>query len=225
MTPHPRSFDDRAALTIVDRGKLLLAPMLPGCVARRYDFPLYGDYSPVQLCFADSGPIVPTLDLNPSKYNTHAVPQIYYRSLLDDPRNLGALFWVEDKIRGFPRLDSGPQGIAAAVREAISKIDFAAIIAAGSIERILAESPRLSVPWPNFHLALCAIHLGRDQEAHGLLEDSIRYAKEDGRAAYAKVIAEAEAYLMKLESDADALRQELVAIMESNWSHFKIVEA
>lgn len=28
---------------------------------------------------------------------------------------------------------------------------------------------------------------------------------------------------MKLEFSADALRQELIATMESNWSHFKIV--
>ena len=99
------------------------------------------------------------------------------------------------------------------------------MIAAGSIKRILAEYPRYAAPPPNFRLALCAVYLGRDDEARNLLQDTLRYAKEDGRPGYADLIADAESYLAKLGSDADTLRQELTATMESNWSHLKFVSA
>jgi len=222
MSSIPASFDQQTCIEILNRTKLLLTPMLPGCTARRYDFPLFENYSPIELCFADRGPIVPKLVLTPVGYCSSLAAAVDYASMLRDARNLGIAF-SGGKVAVSARFDSGSEAMVSALHAAIAEVDFAEMIAAGSIERILAEHPRYPAPWPNLHLALCAVYQGRDQEARGLLQDSLRYAREDGRPGYANVIAEAEAYLTKLEADADALRQELISTMDSNWSHFKTV--
>jgi hypothetical protein len=218
----PLTSEQRAVFEILDRAKLLLAHMLPGCTARRYDFFINGDYSPIELCFGEKIPVVPKLALYPSKYYDMARSEIYYILMLRDPRTIGNVSGYAN-LRTSAPLDSGPEAIASTIRDAISKVDLAAIISAGSVERILAESGRLPVPSPNLYLALCATYLKRYQEAHMLLQDNLRFAREDGRPGVAGVMAEAEDYLMKLEFAPDAFRQEVVAVMDANWAHFKIV--
>ncbi|HLG86259.1 MAG TPA: hypothetical protein VKZ79_03580 [Alphaproteobacteria bacterium] len=220
----PKSFDDRTANEIVDRATLLLATLLGKCTPRRSEYLLFGVTPPIQICFAGSGPIVPVLSLSSSKYNTHAVAHMYYLSMLEDQRQFPA-FWVDKNISVFSRLDSGPDAIARDVHQAIKKIDFAGVIAAGSIERILTEQPRHPIPWLIFHLAVCSAYLARDEEAQSLLQKSIDLAKNENPAAYANLISEAQVDLSKLTSDPEGFRSDLIATMASNWSHFKIVSS
>ncbi len=213
-----------AAHAIGDQAKIILAKMLPGSTARQYDFPNppYGRWW-VDLCFADRGPIAPNLTLahRPPWFRSVGV-YLYYDSMLQDPHNPSVAF-VGPKIDvGIP-LDGGPQAVAAAVYESVAKVDLAKMVAAGTVERILAEYPRHPVPWPNFHLAQCAVYLGKYDEARELLQNALKYADQKGRESYGSLAPKAEACLSKLNVDADALRRDLTAMVEHNWSHYKVV--
>jgi hypothetical protein len=225
LSPLPTVFGPRAACDIVDRAKVTLASLLPGCTARRYDMPThYEDYRPVDLCFGGQGPIVPKLGFKCSKYYDWISPVFYYVLMLRSPQALGTTFGGLSSFPGNIRLHAGPQAIASTVSETLAKFDFAGLIAGGTVERILADEPRVPVPGPNFNLALCAVYLGKNEEANQLLNDDIESAKKDGRAAFADLIVEAETCITKLGADPMMLRQELIATMNDNWSHFKIVD-
>ncbi len=220
----PRSFEPRVAREILDNTQLILASMIPGCTPRRYDFPTEPlDYSPIELCFADGEPIVPILCLGSNPPNcSRVVLNLHYKSLLRDPRDLGT-FFSGYKFRVFGRLESGPDVIAAELHSAIAKTDLAGMIAAGAIDRLLAERPRIPVPWPNFQLAQCAIYLAQYDEARELLQDAQQYAQAYRWSNYAGLVGVIQTYLAGLASNPSALRQALVEIMTYNWSHFKEV--
>jgi hypothetical protein len=80
-------------------------------------------------------------------------------------------------------------------------------------------------PWPCLNLAQCALYLGRDDQARSLLQDAIKYARQDGRPSYDRVIAKAERHLTALDTNPDSLRQELLAMIDYNWSHLKVIGA
>jgi hypothetical protein len=216
----PEPFDEKTGLEIGSRAKLLLAAMIPGCTARRYDFPPRPDFAwGVELCFADHGPIMPNLSMYYDKYYAVVSVNVNYVSMLRDSSDYVVPFPGMKTIPGYARLDSGPAAIATTLRQAIDKVDFAAMIAAGTIERILTDYPA-SDPWPCLHLAQCALYLGRDDEARSLLQNGIKYAKQDGRPMYEGMIAEAERYL---DTDPESLRRELLAMIDYNWSHLKVI--
>jgi hypothetical protein len=74
-------------------------------------------------------------------------------------------------------------------------------------------------------LALCGVYLRKFEEADQLLELCLTQAKTDGWPNSPKKIAEVETYQQKLRADPEGLRQELIGVMNSNWSHFKVVNA
>jgi hypothetical protein len=213
-----------AAGAIGDQAKIILAGMLPSCAARRYDLPDPPGWRwGVDLCFADRGPIVPTLQMshNPP-YFTLIGLSVYYMLMLQDPFHL-ALGFPGPVINCVIPLDGGPRKVADGMCQAVAKIDLATMVAAGAIERIYAESPRYPVPWPNFLLAKCAIYLRKYDEARELLQNALHYADKKGRQYYGSLGLEAETCLSKLNADADLLRREIMATLDYNWAHFKIV--
>jgi hypothetical protein len=221
----PPSSDIEAAFLTGDQAKLILAGMLPGCTARRYDFPPRPDFHwGVELCFADQGPIMPKLSFSYTKtYNIVSI-SLNYISMLRDSSDYVVPFPGMTCIPVSARVDSGPAAIATTFRQAIDKVDFDAMIAAGTIERILTDYPAFD-PWPCLNLAQCALYLGRDDQARSLLQDAIKYARQDGRPSYDRVIAKAERHLTALDTNPDSLRQELLAMIDYNWSHLKVIGA
>jgi hypothetical protein len=221
---HIKSYDQTTALEILDQAKIILAKMLPGCAPRRFDLPdaPYG-YWPVEPCFSSHGPIVPTLILTTSPPYYH-LGQLYlvYRSMMRDPHDLGVSF-TGPLIQGAFPLYIGPRAIADQLFDAIAKVDLAALVAAGAIERILVEQAPSPVPWPNLDLAVCAVYLGKYEEARELLQKALATADEKGRQYYGTLGPQAELYLSKLSADPDRLRQELIATVQFNWSHFPVV--
>jgi hypothetical protein len=223
LPPIPDSFSLRETSEILDRVKLLLAPTLPGCTLRRFDYPIFDGWSHLELCFADCGPIVPKFVLSPDSYYCITMLYFGYSLFLRDRMNVGFEFPGPDAYCG-ERHDAGPEAIAAVVRKRLATFDLAAAIAGGTAERIWAKRPMNDFPNELLELSLCGIYLGEYREAQALLQNCLRYAAEDGRALYVKAAAKAEAYLAKLTADPDALRQELIATMDNNWSHFKTVK-
>jgi hypothetical protein len=218
------SYHPTAALEICDQAKIILADMLPGCAARRFDLPnAPNDYWWVEPCFVDRGPIVPRLSLasNPHYYTTVRL-YVTYGLMLRDPRELVQGFYGPRIIMGVP-LEIGPAAIADNLYDALVKADYTAMLAAGTIERILAKESKSPAPWTGLELSLCAIYLGQYGEAQKLLLNSLEYADQKGRQYYGKLGPYAETYLSRLRSDPDRLRQDLLETMEYNWSHFKIV--
>ena len=51
----------------------------------------------------------------------------------------------------------------------------------------------------------------------------LHYADKKGRQYYGSLGLEAETCLSKLNADADLLRREIMATLDYNWAHFKIV--
>jgi hypothetical protein len=142
--------------------------------------------------------------------------------MLQNAHELGSAF-VGHKIPVSCRLDSGPEAIATRMHAALAKVDLAGMVAAGTAERILDAWPHPPVPWPNFRAALCAIYLGRYDEATELLRDAVRYAQADGRPNYGDVIERAQTHLAEIDADPHALRSKLNEVMKYNWTHFKTV--
>lgn len=220
----PRSFDLDAAVDIDDQVSLILAKTIPECTARRYDFPAGIDiYWDIQLCLADHGPILPVLYIRNDKDYSLIWLGMGYISMLREANNYGPHFLIQE-IPGCARLDAGPAVIASTLLAEIDKVDLSGMIAASAIEQILTKY-RTRDPWQCFYLAQCAVYLTRYDEAHALLQDSIRYAEEDGRPGYQDVITKAETCLDRLNADPEALRAELNAMVDYNWSHLKVVGA
>jgi hypothetical protein len=230
MTDHkalrsiPKSFTLREASDILDKTKLLLAPSLPGCTPRRFDYPIFNGWSHIELCFASSGPIVPKLLLSPDSYLCIATLFFGYSSFLRDKMNVGYEFSGPNIYTG-ERLDAGPEAIAAIVKKRLAAFDLSGAVAAGTPERILADQPRTDISEDLLELSLCAIYLRKYQEAQTLLQDCVQSAEQDGRPRYLRAGNTGKIYLAKLSADADALRETLIATMNEHWSHFKVVEA
>jgi hypothetical protein len=166
---------------------------------------------------------VPNLSLSfHPPYFTWAGVSLHYGSMLTDPYDFGVPF-PGHSIKGVIPLDGGPETVAAAIYGAIAKVDLAKMVAAGTIERIFAEYPRHPVPWTSFYLAQCAVYLQKYEDARDLLENALKYADQKGRQYYGTLASEAEVCLSKLDSNPRFLRQELVEMMDYNWSHFKVV--
>jgi hypothetical protein len=214
----PKNPELDKANQIADQVNILAAPMLPGCMARRYDFAIYNNYSPVDICFSDRGPVVPKLGLGYGKYYSLALPDIYYKSMLRDARKLGGIFPATG-FGGADRLDSGPEKIAAMLAEVAAEYEFPAMLAEGTPERLIAKHSNQGDPWSSFFTAEYSAYLGRTQDAREMLQTSIKVAREHGRAS---LIAEAEEHLVKL--DSGTLRDELIATMEYNWLHYKVLD-
>ncbi len=92
LSPIPASFTLREASDILDKAKLLLAPALPGCTLRRFDYPIFDGWSHIELCFASSGPIVPKIMLSPDRYMCLGVAFFGYSSFLREKMNVGYEF-------------------------------------------------------------------------------------------------------------------------------------
>jgi hypothetical protein len=220
----PENYDELSAFKLLDQMSLILTKMLPGSTPRRYDLAAPPDHDwPIEVCFANHGPIVPRLRFTCNKYYTRTGLYICYQMMFRNALDLNTAM-SGPKIQGSARFDSGPQAMAETLHQAIIKDDLPAMIAEGRIDRIVAERPRLAVPWPNIYLAQCAVYIGEYDEARELLNNALEYAFQDGRPGYADAIAEAKDSLAKLNSDADGLRAQLMGVTEYNWSHFKVVD-
>ncbi len=223
VTSIPASYTPREASDILDRVKILVSPKLPGCTPRRFDNPVAGSWSHIELCFGIEGPIFPKLIVSPDGYYCISSAVFGYSSMLQERTNIGAEF-VRSYIGGLERLDAGPDAIAAKVIERIAAFDLPAAVAAGTPERIWADQTRDHVAPHLLQLCLCGVYLRHYQEARIMLNDCIRFAKQYDQPGFAQAGQKAGAYLSKLSADPDALRDELVATMEDHWSHFKAVK-
>ncbi len=96
------------------------------------------------------------------------------------------------------------------------------MLAAATPEHLIAQYSNKGNPWWDLFLAEYATYLGRTDDAREMLRSAVKLARDSGRANLAGLIAEAEEHLVKL--DSGVLRNELIATMEYNWAHFKVVE-
>jgi hypothetical protein len=219
----PESYTLRETSDILDQAKRLLAPTLPGCVMRRFDYPIFDGWSHIELCFADQGPIVPKLILSPDSYYCIAISVFGYSSMLRETMNVGAEF-RGPSLAGGERLDKGPEAIAVAIQKGLSKFDLAAAVAGGTADRIWADQPRNQDPSQLLELSLLGIYLGKYLEAQELLHDCITLAAQYDQPGFAQVSEKAGPYLSKVTADGEALRATLIATMNDHWSHFKVVD-
>jgi hypothetical protein len=206
-----------------DEALILAAPRLSGCDARRFDFPIVsGGYRGVRLCFANNGPIFPSISFRYHKYLDGAGAIFFYNFMLQDQAGLvGGFFGAA--LRGSVELKSGPMGMATKLLEMVQSVDLAKLVAAGSVERIFADPPPSRDSWTSLRLALCGVYLKEFERADVLLQDCLTEVTQDDRPNFAKGIAKTKLYRRKLNADPEALRQELIATMNNNWSHFKAV--
>jgi hypothetical protein len=223
ITSLPESYSPREASDILDRVKRLVAPNLPGCTPRRFDYPIFGGWSHIELCFADRGPLVPKLIVSPDGYYCISSAVFGYSSMLREKMNAGAEF-VGPYLGGLERLDAGPDAIAAKVFERLRTFDLPAAIAAGTPERIWADQQRAHVAPQLLELSLCGIYLRHYEDARSLLRDCIRFATQYDQPGFAAAGQKADVYLAKLSAGPEALRDTLVGRMADHWSHFKVVD-
>jgi hypothetical protein len=81
----PKSFEPNEAYEILQETSLILAPMLSGCTARRYQGVKDGEQQAILLCFGTEGPILPVLMLWPTRYVAVALGTFWYlHTLIDD---------------------------------------------------------------------------------------------------------------------------------------------
>jgi hypothetical protein len=207
-----------------DEAFILTARHLSGCTARRFDLPIVpGGYQGVRLCFAESGPIIPSIIFRYFKYLGGAGATFFYTFMLEDQaRPVGGFFG--QALRGSVELKSGPEGMSAKLLEMVQSVDLAKLVAAGSIERIFADPPPFRDSWTFRRLALCGVYLREFERADALLQDCLTEVTQDDRPNFAEGIAQTKLYLRKLNADPEALRQELIATMNNNWAHFKVAE-
>src|ERR1700743_1446099 len=110
--PLPSRQEYLAAYRKTDAMKLILIPQLEGCIARRYNFPEFSDiYCDIQPCFVQSGPIVPIISLNYSKYLGNTGACLHYFSMLED-RRIRIIQFPGPKIPGALHLDQKPEALA-----------------------------------------------------------------------------------------------------------------
>ena len=115
--------------------------------------------------------------------------------------------------------------MAAKLLEMVQSVDLAKLVAAGSVERIFADPPPSRDSWTSLRLALCGVYLKEFERADALLQDCLTEVTQDDRPNFADGIAKTKLYRRKLNADPEALRQELIATMNNNWSHFKVVKS
>jgi hypothetical protein len=127
-----------------------------------------------------------------------------------------------EALRGSVELKSGPAGMATKLLEMAQSVDLAKLVAAGSVERIFADPPSFRDFWTSLRLALCGVYLREFERADTLLQDCLTEVTQDDRPNFAEGIARTKLYQRKLNDDPEALRQELIATMNNNWSHFKV---
>jgi hypothetical protein len=205
-----------------DNACVLAASRLPGCAARRFDFPAgTARYRTIRLCFASGGPIVPSIGFNYTRYLSGAGVLFFYTSMLQDQAGLTGSF-SGGNVPGYVLLEAGPGGMATKLLEMVQSVDLAKLVAAGSVERIFNDPPPFRDSWTSMRLALCGVYLREFERADALLQDCLTEVTQDDRPNFADGIAKTKLYRRKLNADPEALRQELIATMNNNWSHFKV---
>jgi hypothetical protein len=223
--PLPSWSEYLAAYRKGDNACVLAASRLPDCTARRFDFPAgAARYRTVRLCFASNGPLVPSIGFNYTRYLSGAGARFFYTLMLQDQAGLTGGF-SGGKVPGYVLLESGPVAMAVKLHEMIEGIDLAKLVAAGSVERIFADPPPFRDSWTSLRLALCRVYLKEFERADALLQDCLTEVTQDDRPNFAEGIAKTKLYQRKLNADPEALRQELIATMNNNWSHFKVVKS
>jgi hypothetical protein len=221
--PLPSRSEYLSAYRKGDEAFILAAPRLAGCTARRFDLPIVsGGYQGVCLCFADSGPIVPTITFRYFRYLSGAGASFSYNFMLEDQAGVVGGFFGE-ALRGSVELESGPRGMATKLLEMVQSVDLAKLVGAGSVERIFADPPPSRDSWTSLRLALCGVYLKEFERADALLQKCLTEVTRDDRPNFAEGIAKTKLYRRKLNADPEALRQELIATMNNNWLHFKVV--
>jgi hypothetical protein len=239
MSDRPAAPEERdpmdldAAYETLERAQIMLAPMIPGCAARRYEPPVRAGGSQILLCFAENGPIAPILTVSPMKYGTLGQAHFWYGlALWKDGLRQGFTFpyvmgyFSGPYLKGLVALGDGPEAIAEAIRAALDPYDIRAIIAAGTPERMLASRLPHSHVWQCFMLALCAIYSRRYDEAEALLRDYFAQSDDNERGwIWKDMFVEAKAYSKALKSNPEAVRDRLIAIMHGNWARLKVVAA
>jgi hypothetical protein len=220
--PLPSWQEQCAAYEKGNRACIIAASRLLGCTTRRYTFPNNSNYWLVQLCFANSGPIVPAIGLNYGKYLGGAGAHFFYDCMLQNQAELPGAFFG-GKVPGYIPLDTEPEAMAEKLYGMIQNTDLARLVSAGSIERIFADPPPYTDSWTDLRRALCGIYLGEFERAEKYLQDCLTEVTQGDRPNFAAGIAKTKLYRRKLNADPEALRQELIATMNNNWSHFKIV--
>ena len=221
--PLPSRSEYLSAFRKGDEAFILAAPHLPGCTARRFDLPIVsGGYRGVLLCFADDGPIVPSIYLRYFKYLSGAGASFFYNFMLQDQAGIVGGFSGE-ALGGSVELKSGPEGMATKLLEMVQSVDLAKLVAAGSVEQIFADPPPSRDSWTSLRLALCGVYLKEFDRADALLKECLTEVTRDDRPNFAEGIAKTKLYRRKLNADPEALRQELIATMNNNWAHFKVV--
>jgi hypothetical protein len=208
---------------IGEQALLILSNMLPGCMARRYDFPETADKGWQLIpCFVDRGPIVPALYLNYGKYLTGVMLFLHCKFMLLSPYDRRLAFPGE-KLHVHATLDPGPAAIARIFRDGIDPVQLNALIAAGTAERMLDVKEQSRSVWEFADLGLCAAWLGRYDQARALFRQSVAVAERIGQPPYLKLRDDSKAMLDALDSNPARVRRELIARLDDNWSHFKVV--
>jgi hypothetical protein len=157
--------------------------------------------------------------------NGQIVPAAVALNRIEKDCSSGNLCFRGPQVHAWQRLDAGPEAIAAAVQTGLAKFDLAAAIGGGTIERMWATQPESYNLTQRLDHSLCGIYLGKYAEAQSLLKNcQEEAAKGDDDSRYASFAARCKTYLAKLIDDPAALRLELIATMNKNWSHFKIVD-
>jgi hypothetical protein len=220
----PDDFSPRKTSDILDRVKLLIAPAIPGCTLRRFDYPIFDGWSPIELCLDDGGPLPRKLCLSPDSYYCMGIMLFGGSLFLRDTMNAGLEF-MGGGLNAMARLDSGPAAIAEVFLKRLASFDLASAMASMTIERKWADRSPSNLPNRSLSLGLCGVYLGEYNEAESVLRDCVTSAREvDDSPEHARFAAKSEAYLTKLTENADSLRRELIATMETNWSHFKPID-
>jgi len=220
----------REAAVVLDQATLLLAEMLPGCVVRHFAKTKFRMDSKHFMSFGETGPVMTMLGLNAGKYRTNAKIGFAYCNMLESVSALPIMLPVlpmsfigKTYFHSVP-LELGAEAIAKEFAEVVTKEDVQQAIADGTPEHAVSIFQSSRNPSSQFDFALYAIYLKMDQQGHNALRETIRLANEEGHLFQKPMIHVAEDYLIKLEVDADVLRQELYAVMEANWSRFRVVE-
>jgi hypothetical protein len=218
-----KRYSFQAARAIGDQVSLLMVPHLPGCTARRFDIvtpliPLW----PIELWLVANGPIVPKILVKTS--NTTIKFEMYYGLMFRDRRDFLTTEIYDVISPQYYYLEQGAETIAEAAAQGFTKFDLAGFIARGTPDGLLKSKTQRNFALICLQLAQCALYAERNDEASGLLRDTIRYAAESPKN-YARLAIEAQSYLARLESDPDGIRKELASTVDYSWSHFEIASA
>jgi hypothetical protein len=220
--PRPAKIYGHAARRVIaDKVSMLMAPQLTNCLPRRFDIstsliPRW----PIELWFAQSGPIVPKILTQTSTGSIYF--ELYYGLMFRDRLDFLTTEIYDCKALEYISLERRPEAIAEAAIQGFRNIDLAEFVARGTPDGVLKSRPLRDFALICLQLAECALYAGRDDEAARLLHDTIHYAAKDSLNRYADLAAEAQSYLSRLDSDAAAIRKELALKVDYSWSHFSI---